>query len=267
MKRFISIILTFIFTVACVSIIVGASRDYTITCQGEAFNFDNMWTLSERAQMEEERQALAHELANKARDLGFPEDHPAIMAAKEVWNTAEMKKEDYQNAFNHMKEQLAILEAEEQKQAQEEAKWAEKAAEYPYATYVWRYLKNLGYNDYVCAGIMGNLMTEVGGQTLNIQYWLYGNGFYGMCQWNKAYPSIWGKDLAEQCNFLRDTIEYEFNTYGRNYQSGFNYQSFLSLTNSRSAALAFAKAYERCSSSTYGIRQNNAEKAYNYFVN
>ena len=267
MKRFITIILIIMLAVTSAFITTGASRNYLIECQGEVFSFENMFGLSERAEMEKERQRLAHELANKARELGFPEDHPTIVAAKEIWNASEVKKEDYQNAFEHMKTQLAILEEEERKQAAEEARWEEKAAQYPNATYIWRYLKNLGYNDYVCAGIMGNLMTEVGGQTLNIQYWLYGNGFYGMCQWNKAYPSIWGKDLAEQCNFLRDTIEYEFNTYGRNYQSGFNYQSFLSLTNSRSAALAFAKVYERCGSSTYGIRQNNAEKAYNYFVN
>ena len=39
------------------------------------------------------------------------------------------------------------------------------------------------------------------------------------------------------------------------------------MTNARDAAKAFAKCYERCSSATYNVRQNNAEKAYNYFVN
>ena len=129
-------------------------------------------------------------------------------------------------------------------------------------------MKDLGWNDYVCAGIMGNLMAEVGGQTLDIQYWLQGNGYYGMCQWNKAYRSgVWGADLTGQCDFLRDTIKYEIDTFGYAYKKGFNLNSFLALSNERDAALAFAKCYERCGSGTYTIRQNNAEKAYDYFVN
>ena len=111
-------------------------------------------------------------------------------------------------------------------------------------------------------------MAEVGGQTLDIQYWLKGNGYYGMCQWNKAYCSgVWGADLTGQCDFLRDTIKYEIDTFGYAYQKGFNFESFLNMSNERDAAKAFAKCYERCGSSTYTIRQNNAEKAYNYFVN
>ena len=43
--------------------------------------------------------------------------------------------------------------------------------------------------------------------------------------------------------------------------------SFLAMTNERDVALAFAKCYERCSSASYTVRQNNAEKAYDYFVN
>ena len=111
-------------------------------------------------------------------------------------------------------------------------------------------------------------MAEVGGQTLDIQYWLKGNGYYGMCQWNKAYcEGVWGADLAGQCDFLRDTIKYEIDTFGYAYQKGFNFESFLNMSNERDAAKAFAKCYERCGSSTYNIRMNNAEKAYDYFVN
>ena len=39
------------------------------------------------------------------------------------------------------------------------------------------------------------------------------------------------------------------------------------MTDAQQAALAFAKSYERCGSGSYGIRQQNALKAYNYFVN
>ena len=42
------------------------------------------------------------------------------------------------------------------------------SGKYSQATQVWNGLKALGLNDYVCAGIMGNIMAEVGGQTLDI---------------------------------------------------------------------------------------------------
>ena len=201
-------------------------------------------------------QEAAHELAESARKLGWPEESEPIVSAKNEWWNTQLAIEAYDARYQE-------LYAES-----EEAKWATKAAEYPAATQIWRYMKNLGWNDYVCAGIMGNLMAEVGGQTLDIQYWLQGNGYYGMCQWNKAYRSgFWGADLVGQCDFLRDTIKYEIDTFGYAYQKGFNFESFLNMSNERDAAKVFAKCYERCGSSTYTIRQNNAEKAYDYFVN
>ena len=201
-------------------------------------------------------QEAAHELAESARKLGWPEESEPIVSAKNEWWNAQLAIEAYDARYKE-------LYAES-----EEAKWETKVAEYPAATQIWRYMKDLGWNDYVCAGIMGNLMAEVGGQTLDIQYWLQGNGYYGMCQWNKAYRSgVWGADLTGQCDFLRDTIKYEIDTFGYAYKKGFNLDSFLALSNERNAALAFAKCYERCGSGTYTIRQNNAEKAYDYFVN
>lgn len=164
---------------------------------------------------------------------------------------------------------IAAIEAEE---ARIEAMWAEKAGEYPVATQVWRYMKEeLGWNDYVCAGVMGNMMAEVGGQTLNLQPGLYGHsggGFYGICQWSgRYYPSIQGASLDAQLDFLRDTVQKELNTYGYLFRSGMGYDEFCALTDAEDAALAFAKAYERCGSGSYGIRQSNALKALNYFTN
>ena len=147
----------------------------------------------------------------------------------------------------------AARKAEEERIAAE-AKWATKAAEYPAATQIWRYMKAQGWNDYVCAGIMGNIMAEVGGQTLDIRYTLSSNGYYGMCQWNRQYSNIWGAGLESQCDYLRDTIKYEIDTFGFNYQKGFKFNSFLNMTDAQQAALAFAKAYERCASGSYGVR-------------
>ncbi len=164
---------------------------------------------------------------------------------------------------------IAAIEAEE---ARIEAMWSEKAGDYPVATQVWRYMKEeLGWNDYVCAGVMGNLMAEVGGQTLNLNPHLYGHSganYYGICQWSsRYYPSIQGASLEAQLDFLRDTVQKELNTYGYLFRSGMKYEQFCALTDAEDAALAFAKAYERCGSGSYGVRQSNALKALNYFTN
>ena len=207
-------------------------------------NIDNYTTeqLKQKIADMKKVQEDAHNLAESARALGWPETSSAIKMAQAEWANAKLAIEVYQ------------------------AKLSE--TEYPAASDIWNYMKDLGWNDYVCAGIMGNLMAEVGGQTLDIQYWLSGNGYYGMCQWNRAYcEGVWGANLAGQCDFLRDTIKYEIDTFGYAYQKGFNFDSFLAMTNERDVALAFAKCYERCSSASYTVRQNNAEKAYDYFVN
>jgi hypothetical protein len=144
--------------------------------------------------------------------------------------------------------------------------WHQKEEEYPTATYIWTYFKDLGYSNQVCAGILGNIMAETRGNTLDIQATISGNGYYGICQWNKAYSNVWGASLEEQCDYLRDTIEYEFDTFGYVYKRNFDYNSFLDLTDIKSAALAFAKCYERCGSGSYYTRQQNAIAAYNYFI-
>ena len=149
--------------------------------------------------------------------------------------------------------------------AEEEARWEERQSEYESATYIWRFFKNQGYSDHAIAGILGNLMAEVGGQTLYIQYWLNNSTYYGMCQWNRGYyPGVVGLELEGQCEFLLSTIESEFNSYG--YIAGQTYSSFIQIEDEQAAALAFAKVYERCGSGSYSVRQRNATIAYNYFV-
>lgn len=139
--------------------------------------------------------------------------------------------------------------------------------EYPAATIVWEALISQGMNEHVAAGIMGNMMAEVGGQTLTLDYTLRStSGYYGLCQWSKSYSKVRGADLQDQVAFLLDTIQYEIDTYGYKYHTGFNYNKFLQLEHATDAALAFAKTYERCGSSSYKQRQNNAVVAYYYFV-
>ena len=144
---------------------------------------------------------------------------------------------------------------------------------YPEATYIWNYLtQTLGYNNHVAAGIMGNIMIEVGGHTLDLtaQYryvTVNGRTYYGMCMWDIGYhPEVAGKDLQGQCEYLASSIGEIINYFGSYYYApGFNIDSFLNITDTREAAIAFCKTYEV--GGGYTVRANCAEVAYNYFVN
>lgn len=194
-----------------------------------------------------EKMNAAKKMKNAGYDLDYDDSHVIIKTAKKEWSNAKADYEHY-------------------KQLYDELCWQEKVDKYPVAAEIWSYLKAQGYNDYVCAGILGNIMTEVGGQTLNIKYWTSGDGYYGMCQWSiKYFPGVLGADLKGQCKFLSRNIEKAFNSWGYLYSSGFDYNSFCKLKNEKDVAYAFARCYERCSSASYSQRQANATKAYEYF--
>ena len=277
-KRIIAGIIVLV--VLCV--VLGIMCDTAFVVAGHTndnYSKEELTTLITEAQSIKDN---AHTMADSARVLGWEEDDKLIRELQEKWHEAHEDQKNYQGQLDkiladeaeaarkaeeeRIAAEKAAAEAAEAARRAEEAKWATKAAEYPAATQIWRYMKAQGWNDYVCAGIMGNLMAEVGGQTLDIRYTLSSSGYYGMCQWSRGYSQVWGAGLETQCDFLRDTIKYEFDTYGFKYQKGFNFNSFLNMTNAQQAALAFAKSYERCASGSYGVRQKNAVKAYNYFV-
>lgn len=277
-KRIIAGVIAALVVCGLIAIICGTS------CVVAGHTVDK-YTKEELVTMIDEAKATkdhAHTMAESARALGWEDNDKLIKELQEMWHEADEDQVKYQGYLDEIlaneaeaarkaeEERLAAeaaqKAAEEEARRAEEAKWATKAAEYPAATQIWRYMKAQGWNDYVCAGIMGNLMAEVGGQTLDIRYTLSSSGYYGMCQWSRGYSQVWGAGLETQCDFLRDTIKYEFDTYGFKYQKGFNFNSFLNMTDAQQAALAFAKSYERCASGSYGVRQKNALKAYNYFV-
>lgn len=203
------------------------------------------YTPAELSQFIAENEAVlehAHNLAESARKLGLKENNSIIKFAKEQYDNALKKIESYK-----------ILLAQ---------------YEYPEATQVWNYMKGLGWNDYVCAGILGNMMAEVGGGTLTLNAYIdTGNGFYGLCQWSKTgHAGANGRDLFGQMDYLNETIKYELDTFGYAYAYGFNFDKFLELTNEREAAIAFSKCYERNDPRYTWIRADYAEKAYNYFA-
>ena len=135
---------------------------------------------------------------------------------------------------------------------------------YSQATQVWNGLKALGLNDYVCAGIMGNIMAEVGGQTLDISRWSQysstSSGYYGICQWagsrKQRLLNNFGTTLEAQIQFLGVEL-FEVIPKGN---------SFYNMQDEKEAALYFAKYYERCGSGSYSVRQSNATKALDYFT-
>jgi len=194
--------------------------------------------IQERIDEQIERMEAAHKMADAARTLNYDEDHAVIQIAQDEYHAANAARRIYQALYEDL-----------------ESRWQTKEEEYPVATYVWKYLADKGYNDEVIAGILGSMMVEVGGHTLNLQWWLYGSSYYGLCQWSKGYPEIWGKDLEAQCEFLESTIEYELNTYGYMYKKGYDYEDFVLMKDIKDAALMFAKSYERCGASTHKLRQ------------
>ena len=216
--------------------------------------FVNTRDLKELRVLMEECEAImtaAHDMAEAARALGYEESHDVIELASEEWERANELYVRYEAIYN-----------------EENAIWVARAKEYPVATYVWQFLDDARYNDYVIAGIIGNMMVECGGHTLALQPYIYSvDGYYGLCQWSRGYQDRVGDtDTEYQCQFLLDTIVYEIDTYGHLYKRGFDYSSFISLTNEKDAALAFARSYERCGFMSYGARRACATTAYNYFV-
>lgn len=212
------------------------------------YDYDDMDELLSLMEPYIERMESAQRMEAAALELGYSDNHYVIQLAQKEYQEALEACEPYQEVYEDL-----------------QARWELKEQEYPDATQIWSYLKNLGYNNYVCAGILGNIMAESGGNTLYIQPLVQG-GFYGICQWNQAYSEVWGASLDEQLDFLRDTIEYELDTFGYAYAKDFDYGAFLHLTDEQDAALAFSKCYERNAPESYNIRKTNATEALEYFT-
>ena len=196
------------------------------------------------------RMDAANQMVEACRALGYEEDNPVIKLAEEEYSNAE-------SDMNYYQELLA------------DAEKALREKKYPAASTVWHYLtETMELNEHVAAGILGNMMAEVGGQTLDLQVDCSGRGYYGICQWSRKYMvyDITGSNLDTQLGYLNETIEDEFAVFGDLYTSGFTYQDFCNMQNAQDAAKAFAVVYERCGSGSHGVRKSNAVKAYEYYT-
>jgi len=133
---------------------------------------------------------------------------------------------------------------------------ADLKKEYTIAGEVYQYLRLKGYSDVTTAAILGNMMTECGGHTLNLQWNLYSEGkkYYGLCMWSlKYYPDIKGKTVTEQLDTLTSTITSVMSQFG----GSFTY--FKSITDAGEAARYFCTYYER--GAGLDKRAQNAYKA------
>lgn len=141
--------------------------------------------------------------------------------------------------------------------------------EHYYAAKTWQFFMKNGFSEEVASAIIGNMMIETSGGTLNLKPEVYSSnrGFYGLCQWSLYYkPFMAGKSFEEQLEYLVEDMPKEFKNFGFCYKSRFTYDDFLTMEDPEQAAVAFAKVYERCGSGTYGLRKQAAMKAYKYFV-
>ena len=186
----------------------------------------------------------AHEMAEAARILGYPENHIIITTAKQEYASALSLKEHYSSI-------IVAYDMEQEKKKLEEEKQI-RLSQYPNATKVWNIMKSYGWNDIVCAGIMGNMMRECGGDSFNLNPYA-GTSHYGLCQWSKRYHGgAWGKDIAGQLEYLKSTLDISI---------------FNGCTTPEAAAEKFCWSYERpASSDPVHKRINNARRAYEYFV-
>ena len=140
--------------------------------------------------------------------------------------------------------------------------------EHYYAAKVWEYLIQEGFSQEITCAIIGNMMIETSGGSLDLKPNIYSpsGNYYGLCQWSKKYyPEAHGLSFEQQLEFLLNNIEWEINTFGKCYKEDFKYEDFLNMTDVEDAALAFAKSYERCGPASYEMRQEAAVVAYKYF--
>ena len=190
--------------------------------------------------------------------LAFDYVEACEMAMKDIKRLQDLNKQ-------YADEYFVIMSTEE-----ERIKWEARRAEYPVATEVWLYLVDeMGYNKYVAAGILGNMMAECGGQTLKLNWTAVNksSGCYGLCQWHPKYhKEVQGADLQGQLQYISKSFPNVIKRYAYLYKSNFTYEDFLALQDPGEAAYAFCIIYERPGPGSYEKRRENAMKAFQYFA-
>lgn len=179
----------------------------------------------------QENKNLAHEIAEMMRAEGHPEDHPVILACQQWWREEDAKEEA------SVSERVTYTTLAQR-------------TEYPEASYVWDLLKQAGLSDIHAAAIIGNAMSESGGQTLAINVYQDESGYWGAWAMSKTYfPDVVGKGADAQVAKILETLD----------------PRFYDTTDVRSAAKFFSDYWERPAVWS-SVRADNAEKALAYFA-
>lgn len=133
--------------------------------------------------------------------------------------------------------------------------------EYPAATEAWYYMKEKGWSDEVCAGIMGNMMEECGGGTLNLRWDAVGDSgtSYGLCQWHNGRKNNLLKNYGNTIEAQIDFLEYELGNPNDYFSNPNDYKQ---------VAYEFCIKFERPSNKEQkGLnRKALAQTAFEYFV-
>lgn len=142
---------------------------------------------------------------------------------------------------------------------------------YPEAVQIWYTLTSWGFTPETTAGILGNMMAEVGGGTLDLSYWnASGSNGYGLIQWignrrielETKYST--SPTIEEQLLFMFDELH---GTNGVTRQvTNKQYDLIIYAETPEDAAYAFAIYYERCASQYREMRKGYARTAYDYFM-
>ena len=188
--------------------------------------------------------------------------------AKDVAYTANYDVDETKEYLAQIRTKQAELEKLEAKVASDLAHYEAWEEEHYYAAMVFNYFMQRGFTEEATCAIIGNMMIETSGGDLALKPSIYSKSgnYYGLCQWSlKYYPETKDIPFDHQLEYLFNTMPWEFNTFGRLYEDGFEYEDFIRMTDPAEAALAFAKVYERCTPISYKLRENAAIKAYKYF--
>ena len=170
-----------------------------------------------------------------------------------------------------VKNELESVKSELEEVKEENSKWSNKYNKYPTATIAWIYMtEELGFNDIVAAGIMGNLMAETGGGTLSLDWDSNSNSGYGLIQWigdrRKIIKQKYGEypTVQQQLIFMNDEL---YGTNGvRKQVTDKQLKAIMEATTPEDCAFAFASYYERCHKDYREFRRGLARTAYNYFT-
>lgn len=147
--------------------------------------------------------------------------------------------------------------------------------EFPVAQYIWDKLIELGYSEYVAAGIIGNLVAEVGDpSTKDSNFdldWESNTGIeIGLCQWTQGRRQVIINRYGNSPHYIQQfeyMIDELLGTNGIERQVSENqYQLIINASTPKEAAYYFALYFERCAKGSYTARQNKAQQAYEYFI-